>query len=528
MIVTPTDEGRRKTAIAYVRVSSDKQKNNESPATQRKKIAEYAEANNIEIIEWFEDIAQSAKTANRKELKKLIHFALIHREKIDHFIVYKMSRASRDAPTFFADIVSKLRSRGITIRSATETFDDSPGGKFMQLLHVGMAEFDNGIKSEYTKDVMQQLALQGYYQHPPVVGYEVCKIKNSEKKLRPSLKLSPMAPKVKLVLERFSKGDINKAELTRYAEEVGLRSRNNKVLGKDSINRLLICITYAGYIQDRHTNFEVVPGKHPEIISRVTYDKNQALLYGKHSRIEEIHLKKNEGYVLKGTLLCAGCNRYQYASAPRTGNGGHSPRYHCGKGCQIPSFPAKLVHADFKVLLKQIKPTPGAVKLYKEILVREMNSQLGRINKEIEEYRDALNAISSSRVNGIQQFTTGELTKDEKDDLMKDLEHQKQETSLLLEEAEQKQSFREADINAAMDFMEHVDKQWESVSFDMQQKFQKMIFPQGVTYDLEKRSFGTSQISILYRLGDIKKSPLGTQKFNLVAGAGLEPATSWL
>ena len=79
-----------------------------------------------------------------------------------------------------------------------------------------------------------------------------------------------------------------------------------------------------------------------------------------------------------------------------------------------------------------------------------------------------------------------------------------------------------------MDFMEHVDKQWESVSFDMQQKFQKMIFPQGVTYDLEKHSFGTSQISILYRLGDIKKSPQGTQKFNLVAGLGLEPRTSWL
>jgi site-specific DNA recombinase len=528
MIIIPSDTERRKTAIAYVRVSSDKQKDNESPATQRKKVAEYAEANNIEIIRWFEDIAQSAKTANRKELKNLLHFTLTHRGKIDHLIVYKMSRASRDAPTFYADIMSILRPKGITIRSATESFDDSPGGKFMQLLHLGMAEFDNGIKSEYTKDVMQQLALQGYYQHPPVVGYEVCKIKNSEGKYRPSLKHSSMAPKVKAVLERFSVGDISKAELTRYAEEVGLRSRNDKVLGKDSINRLLINMTYAGYIKDCHTNFEEKPGKHPQIISKATYDKNQTLLHGKHNRIDEIHLKKNEGYVLKGTLLCAGCNRYQYASAPRTGNGGHSPRYHCGKGCQIPSFPAKVVHAGFKELLKQIKPTPGAIKLYKEILIREMNSQLGRINKEVEGYRDTLNAISTSRVNGIQQFTAGELTKDEKDDLMKALEAQKQETSLLLEEAEQKQSFREADINAAMDFMEHVDKQWETVSFDMQQRFQKMIFPQGVTYDLEKGTFGTSEISILYRLTDIKKSPQGTQKFNLVAGAGLEPATSWL
>lgn len=147
MITIATQQDTPKKALAYVRVSSDKQKDNASPRAQKEKILEYANANGIEIIEWFDDIAKSAKNAKREGLQDLIKYALRYRGQIDYVIVYKMSRASRDAHTFYVDIMSKLHPRGIRIRSATETFDDSPGGQFMQLLHLGMAQFDNGIKS---------------------------------------------------------------------------------------------------------------------------------------------------------------------------------------------------------------------------------------------------------------------------------------------------------------------------------------------------------------------------------------------
>ena len=521
------DKTQPKRAIAYVRVSSIGQKDNESPSTQRLKIKEYAEANNIEIVEWFEDIAKTAKNADRAGMQNLLRFVMKQREQIDHVVFYKMSRASRDAPTYFGDIVKVLRSRGITIRSATEQFDDSPGGRFMQLLHIGMAEFDNGIKSEYTKDNMQNLANQGYYQHPPVVGYVTCKIRNSEGKYRPSLKQNEMAPKVKQVLERFSVGDISKADLTRYAEEIGLRSRYGKVLGRDSINRLLINATYAGLIKDCHTGFEEKPGKHEGIISEATYRRNQLLVHGQNSRLEEVHLKKNELYVLKGTLRCVECNKIMYASAPRTGNGGHSPRYHCGK-CQQRSIPARLVHADFQDMLKSIKPTEGTLRLYKEVLIREANNQLGRINKEVEELRGELTDIANKRFAAIDKFTSGDLTKEEKNEYVDALDIRKLDAEARLEDAESVQALRENEIEYAINFIDQVDKQWADASFDLQQKFQKMIFPNGVAYDAQNRRFGTSEISVLYRLADIKKSPQGTRLFNLVAGAGLEPATSWL
>jgi hypothetical protein len=55
-----------------------------------------------------------------------------------------------------------------------------------------------------------------------------------------------------------------------------------------------------------------------------------------------------------------------------------------------------------------------------------------------------------------------------------------------------------------------------------------MIFPRGVVYDSTNHRFGTSEISPLYSVGGIEKASEEALKSNLVAGAGLEPATSWL
>lgn len=55
-----------------------------------------------------------------------------------------------------------------------------------------------------------------------------------------------------------------------------------------------------------------------------------------------------------------------------------------------------------------------------------------------------------------------------------------------------------------------------------------MIFPKGVVYDAANRRFVTSEISAIYRLVDNKNDLERSSKLNMVAGAGLEPATLWL
>ena len=58
----------------------------------------------------------------------------------------------------------------------------------MENMLVMLAQYDNEGRAEVTKDNMRSLAHQGYWQHPPVVGYDKHKIHNDIGKLRPTLK----------------------------------------------------------------------------------------------------------------------------------------------------------------------------------------------------------------------------------------------------------------------------------------------------------------------------------------------------
>ena len=521
-----------KKAVAYIRISSMRQIDNESPATQREAIQRYADANNITIVKWFEDIAKSGKNVEREGLQQLLNYCLKNRGSLEHWIVYNMRRASRDIESYTTIINSALKGRGITIRSATEpAIDDTKEGRFLETLFVALGQLDNEGKAEVTVDNMRSLTMQGYWLNAPVLGYDICKVANSIGKPRPSLKPNQMAQKVKQTLERYSEGDISKADLARYAKEIGLRSRYNKVLSHDSIHRLIKHPVYAGFISNSFTEWKLVEAKHPPIISVETYERNQGLLYGLKSRKGETHLKINKTYPLKGLILCISCGNLLYASAPRTGNGQTSPRYHCArKQCKgkVKSIKASLVHDDFERMLHKIKPTAGVLKLYKEILIREANKQLGRLNNQIEDLRNGLSDISNSRNNTVQKYVDGYISLEEKNQLVDSLDSRKISLQSELKELESLQNIREADIELAIELMENVDKQWAHSDFDVKIRFQNMLFPRGVVYDYETGKFGTSEISPLYRCVGIEKAPEGALDSYLVAGAGLEPATLWL
>lgn len=522
----------RKKAVAYIRISSTRQIDNESPETQRAIITKYAEDKDIEIIEWFEDIAKSGKNADREELLNLLAFAKKFRGKIDYLIVYNMRRASRDLDSYVQQIRLVLKTMGITVRSATESVvDDTKIGRFMENFLVLLGQLDNEGKAEVTVDNMKALAEQGYWQHPPMIGYETHKILNERGKPRPTLKPNGMAEKVKKVLERFSVGDTTKAELSRYASDIGLRSRYGKILSEDSINRMIKHPIYAGYISDKFTNYELVDGKHLSLISVDTFERNQSLLYGKNSRKNETHLKQNREYPLKGLLLCHNCNNKLYASAPTTGNGKRSPRYHCARAtCKglVKSIKARQVHDDFEDMLKRIKPSEGILKLYKTVLIREAGNALGKLNQHISTLRQDLSQIDTSRLNAIQKLTEGVITVEEKNDLTGLLDQQKLEKSTELRELEQQQTIHETDIEFAITVMDNVDKQWIESDLDIQIRFQNMLFPERLVYDSTSGKFGTSQISPLYRCITTEKGSEEPSESFLVAGAGLEPATLWL
>jgi site-specific DNA recombinase len=540
MTIMNNSDGIKRYAVAYVRISDKKQISGESPQTQRKVIGDYAAGNNIEIVEWFFDEAKSGKNTDRKELLNLLKFVKKNSKKIDLVIVYKLNRGSRDALSYYVGVKAILEGEGIAIRSASEPMvDDTPIGRFLEGMMVLNGQLDNEVKGSTTIDNMRSLARQGYWQHGPMIGYDKHTVFNGIGKPRPSMKPNAMAPLVKRVLERFAEGDINPVELMRYSHEIGLKTagytKNDgtrispKLLGKNGIYGLIQRPEYAGFVHDKLTDNELVEGKHQAIITPELYWHNQKLVNRK-AKFKVAYSKRNTIYVLKDTLLCSGCGRPYYGSAPQTGGGkSHSPRYHCYRsdcnGSKKQSIGTQEAHEAYLALLKQIQPTDSFLKGYKEILIRQATKENDRLNSKVSGKRTQLDGIATTRLSTIRESVsaTGK-RKQELGDLLEGLDIEKLTAIDELDELLEKQAVQESKVKYAIKHMRNIDKQWLDADYDLRLRFQSMVFPEGTTLDIATMHFGTDKISPLYRYAPNKKDLTLAEKSSLVTPAGFEPA----
>lgn len=111
--------------IAYMRVSTDKQKND----NQEEKIKKYAKANNIKINEWvYMSISSTAKEAKAKVLEIIDRL-----EKGDTLITTELSRLGRKAQEL-ADNRKKLMDKEVTVIFTNQTYLNTNGNKALDTL----------------------------------------------------------------------------------------------------------------------------------------------------------------------------------------------------------------------------------------------------------------------------------------------------------------------------------------------------------------------------------------------------------
>ena len=312
------EEFTQKTALGYLRISDKKQIKGESLANQRESIQQYATANNIKVSEWFTDEAKSGKNTDREALQNLLRVATKKKGQIDYVIVYKMNRASRDLATYFTGIRNILASLGMQIRSATEHFEDTPDGHFMEAMHVLVGQLDNENKRKMVTDNMTRLAKQGYWQHTPPRGYDNCRIKNADGHSRPTLAPNREAGKVKNILMRWNRGDMTEAQLTRFAESINLLGRKDgKPLKQDVVHKMIINPIFAGFVSDKFTEGKRMEGKHKGLITPEVFEQNQLILMMRNKEYMS-GLKRqtiNELYPLRRFIRCARCQKHMTAAS---------------------------------------------------------------------------------------------------------------------------------------------------------------------------------------------------------------------
>lgn len=151
-----------KTAVLYLRVSTEEQVDNFSLGTQEEICKKEAARRGYQIIEIFREEGRSAKTiTGRPVLLEMLDYCKKNKRQLGAIIVYRLDRLSRQTQDFL-DIRTKLFAYQIALISASEPTGDSPTEKLLETIMAGFAQHDNEVRAERTKNGMRARFLTGF------------------------------------------------------------------------------------------------------------------------------------------------------------------------------------------------------------------------------------------------------------------------------------------------------------------------------------------------------------------------------
>ena len=154
----------KKSAVVYVRVSSARQVENFSLDTQERLCRDYCAAQGWPVALVFREQGESARSADRTELQRMLTHCREHRGEVGAVMVHSLSRWSREQRDHHA-LRGLLTAWGITLRSATEPISDDPAGEFLEGIIASAAQFENRLRTARTREGMKAALAAGRSGH---------------------------------------------------------------------------------------------------------------------------------------------------------------------------------------------------------------------------------------------------------------------------------------------------------------------------------------------------------------------------
>lgn len=284
-------------AVIYSRISTSKQNNIERQQTE---LEPFCEANNIEIIEAFEDVGVSGtvSTTERLNFQKMLQY--VEANSIELILATEISRIGRDNLDVLNTIKflndSKINLYLNDLKFYTLNSDKTINYNAQLLINIVTALAENErvqLISRAKSGRSNAVRKKGIYVMRPVYGYrvidKVLTISGSEK--------GGEAYNVVLLFEYFKKSK----SLFQTEKYFRYLTKENKSFGK-KLRRVLTNTRYIGYYEFEGEKFDC-----PSIIDETLFNEVQAILKTNDAGKQT---GKNEKYIkpLKGITNCNCCN----------------------------------------------------------------------------------------------------------------------------------------------------------------------------------------------------------------------------
>jgi site-specific DNA recombinase len=300
---------RRPQAVSYLRVSTREQAERGSdpegysiPA-QRDANLRMAESIGAEVVAEFVDRGESAKSADRPELKRMLEF--VKHEKVTFCIVHKVDRLARNRVDD-VQINVALKAAGVSLVSATENIDETPSGMLVHGIMSSIAEFySRNLATEVKKGLNQKVKTGGTVTRAPIGYRNIRTVDELGREARTVEIDTARAPLIQWAFKRYADGDVTLRYLALELEARGLTSvptpqRASKPITTNQMHKILTNPYYKGEVVYNGATYE---GRHKPLVSAILWQKVREVLSA-HVVGEKV---REHHHYLKGQLYCGKC-----------------------------------------------------------------------------------------------------------------------------------------------------------------------------------------------------------------------------
>lgn len=466
--------------IIYIRVSDPSQIDNISFDTQTASCEKYAKEQGWKVIKIFKEEGESAKAADRTQLKELIEYCRINKGKVNTCLVYKLDRFARNQVDHYA-IKARLLEYGVNVRSATEPVDDTPIGKVIEGLFAAVAQLDNDIKSQRVKEAMKNWVLKGRWVWGAKPGY----INEKDATDHAVILLDPV--KAPLVTDLFQKFSTDKYTYKNLADELnkrGFRGRRGKKFHAQGVQKILKDKFYIGIIG---MYGEEIRGLHERLIDDNTFYKCQEIIAKRSNHTVDKRETESIDFPMRRFIACKGCGEKMTAAWCK-GRNRKYPLYYCvTKGCpkKGKTFRKDDVHNNFFELLKAVKPSEDSVGLFKEMFIRVYKKRITELEGDAIRMRAEVQSLENEKSRIIEMGKKKILNDEELQEELSGIRDKLTMAQLTYNETKTSEAELNVCLQYAQNFIRTVNLVWFDAPSLLKIKLQTMIFPNGLTYPFE-------------------------------------------
>lgn len=419
-------------AVVYARFSSDNQRD-ESIDAQLRAINEYADKNNIKIVNQFIDRAKSATSDKRPEFQNMIKFCEADTTGISMVIVHKLDRFSRDKYDS-AMYKQKLKVKGIRVVSVLENLDNSPESLILESVIEGMAQYYSANLAREVAKGQRENGLRAMHNGGDApLGYDVTNDKryaiNKEE-----------AQAVKIIFDMYVNG-YSYSNIIDKLNDLGYKTKRGNKFGKNSLHGILSNEKYTGVYVFNKTQRKGINGKRnghkqksedeiikveggmPQIIGKDIFIQAQEMMQ-KRKKAPGSH-KAITLYLLTGIIKCGECGHAMQGNKRKDKYGNDYISYRCGcrkqkRDCKNKEIKREYLEEFVLTELEEHVLNDNAIPaLSKELnerlktksndnheMLNNLRNKLDKVNKEIE---NILTAIMSGIMNSTLKDKLDEL-----------------------------------------------------------------------------------------------------------------------